>query len=93
MDQEQEIRILKERIFELQEKVEHLRFSRRVLMNLVERIEREKNGYVTQLCKENKKLQHNNTKFAQCLLAKNRIIMELERQLSTVLSTTRENCE
>ncbi|MDA8233260.1 MAG: translation initiation factor 2 [Clostridia bacterium] len=93
MNQEQELIILRQKVSQLQEKIEHLRFSRRILMNLVERLEREKSLFVNQLERENKKLQQHNSKFAQCLLAKNRVIMNLERQLSTVLSTGRENCE
>ncbi|MHB8171623.1 MAG: translation initiation factor 2 [Thermincolia bacterium] len=93
MTPEQELVILRQKVCELQEKVEHLRFSRRILMSLVERLEGEKSMFETRMERENKKLQQHNTKFAQCLLTKNRVIMELERQLSTVLSTRRENCE
>ncbi len=78
-----EIELLQQRIEELEEKVEHLRVSRRVLMNLLEKVEREKGGMLTKLEKENKKLQHNNTKFARNILYKNRQIIELQEKMNT----------
>ena len=66
------------RIKELEEQVEHLRISRRVLMNLIEKIEREKRFFLTKLENENKRLQKNNTKYAQWLWQKNRELIELE---------------
>lgn len=69
---------MEKRIEELEEKIEQLRFSRRVLMCLVEKIEREKWGNLDKLEKENKKLQFNNRKYAQSILHKNRQIIELE---------------
>lgn len=74
----QENDFLTKKIQELEEKVDQLRFSRRVLMNLVEKIERDKWGHLSKLERENKKLQFNNRKFALSLLHKNRQIMELE---------------
>lgn len=68
------------RIAELEEKVRHLRFSRRILMNLLERLEQERGGLVQKLQKENKKLQSSNTKYAQSILWKNRRILELEKK-------------
>lgn len=81
MDRNWEVESLRRQVKELEEKVEHLRFSRRVLMNLVEKIEREKSGYLSKLEKENKKLQFNNSKYAKSILVKNRVIMELEEKL------------
>ncbi|HZW81935.1 MAG TPA: hypothetical protein VFF14_00755 [Candidatus Deferrimicrobium sp.] len=78
-----ELHLLQERIQELEEKVEHLRVSRRVLMNLLEKVEREKGGLVTRLEKENKKLQYNNTKFARNILYKNRQIVELQSKMDS----------
>lgn len=69
---------MSKKINELEEKIEQLRFSRRVLMSLVEKLEREKVALLNKLEKENKKLLLNNRKFAQSLLHKNRQIMELE---------------
>lgn len=82
MDHEQEIEFLQRRISELEEKVEHLRVSRRVLMNLLEKVEREKGGLVTRLEKENKKLQQHNSRFAKNLLIKNRQIIELQSKIN-----------
>ncbi|MDK2824045.1 MAG: hypothetical protein PWQ67_2400 [Clostridia bacterium] len=73
--------LLINRIKELEEQVEHLRISRRVLMNLIEKIEREKRLLLTKLEKENKRLQQNNSKYAQWLWNKNRKIIELEAKI------------
>lgn len=72
---------LEQRIQELEEKIDHLRFSRRVLMNLIERLEKDKWGSLSKLERENKKLQLNNCKYARTLWRKNRQIMELETKL------------
>lgn len=77
-----EVAFLRKRVGELEEKVEQLRLSRRVLMNLIEKLEREKDILVGQFEKENKKLHKNNWKYARSLLQKNRQIVELEKELS-----------
>lgn len=76
--------ILEGKIKELEHKIEHLRFSRRVLMNLIERIEKDKWELLSKLEKENKKLQINNSRYAQTLLRKNRQIIEMETKLEKV---------
>ena len=63
---------------ELEEQVEQLRVSRRVLMNLIEKIERDKRFLLTKLEKENKRLQQNNAKYAHWLWKKNKEMIELE---------------
>lgn len=73
--------LLLDRVKELEEQVEHLRISRRVLMNLIEKIEREKRFLLSSLEKENKRLQQNNTKYANWLWNKNRKIIELESKI------------
>lgn len=73
--------IMKDRIEELELRVEHLRVSRRVLMNLVEKLEKDKNLMLMKLEKENRKLQRNNALYAQSLLLKNRRIVELESEM------------
>ncbi len=85
------ISCLKQRIRELEEKVEQLRLSRRVLMNLIEKIEREKNDALSKLEKENKKLSKSNYCYARSILNKNRIIVELESKLSNVTSLKSSN--
>jgi len=73
--------LLINRVKELEEQVEHLRISRRVLMNLIEKIEREKRLLLSSLEKENKRLQQNNAKYANWLWNKNRKIIELESKI------------
>ena len=76
--------MLETRLKDLEVKIENLRFSRRVLMNLVERIEKDKWDQLSRLEKENQKLQKNNSKFARTLLRKNRQIIEMETKLQKV---------
>ncbi len=77
-----DMEMLQQRISELEEKVEHLRVSRRVLMNLLEKVEREKGGLVSRLERENRKLQQHNSRFAKSLLNKNRQIIELQAKIN-----------
>ncbi|MBP7332753.1 MAG: translation initiation factor 2 [Firmicutes bacterium] len=72
---------LRARVQELEEKVEQLRLSRRVLMNLIEKIEKDRAGFLNRLEKENRKLHQNNYRYAKWLLYKNRQIVELELKL------------
>jgi len=69
------------RVAELEEKVEQLRLSRRVLMNLIEKLERERNNSFLHLEKENRKLHLLNHRYARCLLQKNRQIRDLELKI------------
>lgn len=82
-----EYQIMKNKIDKLQERIEYLRVSRRVLMNLVEKLEREKNGMVAKLEKENRRLQKYNLLYAQSILEKNKRIVELEE------STKNKDCK
>jgi predicted RNase H-like nuclease (RuvC/YqgF family) len=77
-------KMLEGRLKELEDKVENLRFSRRVLMNLIERLEKDKWDQLTKLQQENKKLHKNNIRFARTLLRKNRQIIEMETKLQKV---------
>jgi len=72
------IEYLKNRVMELEEKVEQLRFSRRVLMNLIEKIEKDKAAFLKNLEEENRRLQRSNFRFAQRLWSKNKQFVELE---------------
>lgn len=67
-----------QRVEELEEKVEQLRLSRRVLLNLVEKLEKEKAHCLTRLEKENRRLHLANHRYAHSLLKKNIQIMEME---------------
>jgi len=81
MDESFEVSFLRCRVRELEEKVEQLRLSRRVLMNLVEIIERDRANFLKRLERENRKLHMNNYRYAQRLMIKNRQIVELESRL------------
>lgn len=77
----EELRVAKARIGELEQRVEHLRVSRRVLMNLLEKVEREKVSLVHKLEKENIRLHRDNTRFAKWIFTKNREIVELQEKI------------
>ncbi|MDA8333686.1 MAG: translation initiation factor 2 [Peptococcaceae bacterium] len=81
MEGDPEARYLKQRVEELEDRIEQLRLSRRVLMNLVEKTEREKTGFLSRLEKENRRLSQNNCRYARSLIRKNRRILELESRL------------
>ncbi|MDQ7096074.1 translation initiation factor 2 [Desulfosporosinus sp. PR] len=83
MDSADEIRLLRARVGELEQRVEHLRVSRRVLMNLLEKVEREKVALVHQLEKENVRLQRDNKRFAKWIFSKNKEIVELKEQVES----------
>jgi len=59
-----------QRVGELEEKVEQLRLSRRVLLNLVEKLEKERVCSLTRLEKENIKLHLANNRYARSLVKK-----------------------
>ncbi|SHE41600.1 translation initiation factor 2 [Desulforamulus putei] len=79
-----DLQYLQKRIQELEEKVEQLRLSRRVLMNLIEKIEKDKSMFVSRLEKENRKLHKENYRYAQSLLKQNRRIVELQNRLENL---------
>lgn len=72
---------LEHKVSELEQRVEHLRVSRRVLMNLLEKVEREKVALIHNLEKENMRLQRDNSRFAKWLFSKNRQIVELQERI------------
>ena len=81
LDPNDEVKELRARVGELEQRIEHLRVSRRVLMNLLEKVEREKVALVRKLEKENMRLQRDNTRFAKWILSKNRQIVELQERM------------
>ncbi|KGK86686.1 translation initiation factor 2 [Desulfosporosinus sp. HMP52] len=83
MNSNEEIKLLKARVGELEQRVEHLRVSRRVLMNLLEKVEREKVALVRNLEKENVRLQRDNKRFAKWIFIKNREIVELQDKMES----------
>lgn len=86
MNGSEDFHYLQKRIVELEDKIEQLRLSRRVLMNLIEKIEKDKSGFVSRLEKENRKLHKDNYRYAQSLLKQNRRIVELQSKLENTLS-------
>ncbi len=83
MDSVNELALLRARVKELEQRVEHLRVSRRVLMNLLEKVEREKVALVHGLEKENVRLQRDNKRFAKWIFSKNREIVALQEKMET----------
>ena len=83
MDSIDELQLLRARVGELEQRVEHLRVSRRVLMNLLEKVEREKVALVHRLEKENVRLQRDNKRFAKWIFSKNREIVELQEKMGS----------
>ena len=78
-----ELKLLRARVGELEQRVEHLRVSRRVLMNLLEKVEREKVALVHRLEKENVRLQRDNKRFAKWIFSKNREMVELQEKMES----------
>lgn len=72
---------LQKRIKELEDKVEALRISRRVLMNLIDTLEREKREQIITLEVKNERLQKNNCRYARSIMHRNIQILELEERL------------
>lgn len=82
---------LRKKIQELEERVEQLRLGRRILMNLIEKMERDKDRFLSRLENENRKLHKNNYRYARRLLRKNQQIVELETKLQGVLPHNSSN--
>ncbi|WP_418789923.1 translation initiation factor 2 [Phosphitispora sp. TUW77] len=80
-------KLLEAKIKELEGKIEQLRFSRRVLMNLIERLEKDKYDILSKLEQENRKLQKNNSRYARTLLNKNRQIIDMETKLQIMIKS------
>ncbi len=70
-----------ERLRQLQEKVSSLRMSRRILMSLIDQIQKENEQEVQRLQKEKIRLQRSNQQYASLLLDKNRDILELKKRI------------
>ncbi len=83
MEEYPDLTYFRHRIRELEEKVYQLRLSRRVLMNLVEKVEKEKTFFLAKLEKENRRLHRDKHRYARWLLKKNRQIVELQSKLES----------
>jgi DNA repair exonuclease SbcCD ATPase subunit len=75
---------LRTRVRELEDKVEALRISRRVLMTLIDSLEKDKKDSVSRLTDENERLQRNNSRYARTIMCRNIRIIELENQLRSI---------
>ena len=78
------INALNSRIRELEDKVDALRISRRILMNLIDALEKEKRDQVQKLQSMNDKLQRNNSKYAKAIMYRNMRIYELESRMRDI---------
>ncbi|HHY05423.1 MAG TPA: translation initiation factor 2 [Clostridia bacterium] len=78
MDSQEKLVFYKKKIVELEKLVNQLRLSRRILMNLVEKIENEKKILFVQLEKEKQQLKLSNQRYAKWLMQNNYRYMELQ---------------
>lgn len=85
MSYEQEVLHLRQRVCDLERQVEQLRLSRRVLMNLVERMENERRINTNRLEKENKRLQQDNWRYAKRLMKYNYYLAELRDEYGQLM--------
>lgn len=72
---------LRSRVQELEDKVEALRISRRVLMNLIDDLEKENREQLAKLSVQNENLQRNNSRYARAIMHRDIRISELEAKL------------
>lgn len=86
MDEDDLVDELRARVKELENKVEALRIGRRVLMSLIETIEKEKKQHMNQLASQNERLQKNNSRYARSIMNQHTRITELEEQISSLLA-------
>ena len=73
---------LQSQIQELDEKVSGLRVSRRILMNLLDRLEKEKCEQFSILENQNNKLKKSNWQYAQTIMSQNLRIAKLEEKFN-----------
>lgn len=71
------------RIKELEERIEQLRLSRRVMMSLLENIDKERRSEIGKMLVAQKKLKKSNVKYAFDLLQKNSKLLELKTELTS----------
>lgn len=81
MEQMDEVTQLKNRVRILEERIQGLRASRRILMNLLAAQEREKRNRIQRLEQENTRLQQQSTRFARAVLDRNIQIVRLEERM------------
>lgn len=76
-----ELQALRKRLQLLEERVQGLRASRRILMTLLATQEREKRAIIRQLELENSRLQRKSARLARRLLERNMRIVRLEQSV------------
>lgn len=74
-------KILAQRVEALEERLEQMRLSRKVLLRILEQSELERKTEVAKLKVENTKLQRQNNAFAHSLMEKNQTIVTLQNQI------------
>lgn len=79
--EQNELQELRSRVRLLEERLQGLRTSRRILMNLVAAQEREKRGLIQRLEAENGRLQRQSARYAKAVLERNIRIVRLEETL------------
>lgn len=72
------------RIKELEERIEQLRLSRRVMMSLLENVDKERRNEIGKMLVEHKKLKKTNVKYAFDILQKNSKLLELNTALTSL---------
>lgn len=71
---------LLQKIAQLEEKVSQLRVSRRVLIQLVERVEHEKSSLIEKMERERKNLKKQNAKYARIILEHNKQLYKFQEK-------------
>jgi hypothetical protein len=81
VEQTDELTQLRGRVRVLEERIQGLRASRRILMNLITAQEREKRARIQRLEEENNRLHKQSTQYAKAVLERNIRIIRLEQAL------------
>ncbi|MDF2630163.1 MAG: hypothetical protein K0R39_3994 [Symbiobacteriaceae bacterium] len=81
MEHTDEMSQLRQRVRVLEERIQGLRASRRILMNLLAAQEREKRSRIQRLEQENVRLQQRNSRFAREVLDRNIRIIRLQESV------------
>jgi len=79
---------LRVHIQELEDKLAALRVSRRVLMNLLDNVEKESREQLLLLGNQNEKLQKSNCHYAQTIMHQNSRIAKLEEKIKLFCNLT-----
>ena len=81
MEHEDDVTQLRQRVRVLEERIQGLRASRRILMNLLAAQEREKRSRIQHLEQENFRLQQRSSRFAREVLDRNIQVIRLQESL------------